>query len=115
MEVITQNVSNKRTVFGLIRVASSEVEIEEVVRSPEVEGLREIKNQLIQQCRFGLTVTIAPKSVRHQSSEHDEGDDRVDIDFRLFDYIFNNYKALRPEDSRERDYANANPAPTHDQ
>ena len=45
LEVVAEDVSNERTVFGIGRVESSQEEIEEVVGSPEVKSLGEFKNQ----------------------------------------------------------------------
>ena len=69
LEVVAEDVSNEGTLLGRRRVQSPEEKIEEVVGSPEVEGLGELKKQRRYVGLF-LKISICPDWIgRNEESE----------------------------------------------
>ena len=56
MEVIAKDISNERTVVGIVRVVLSQEEIEVIIGSPKVESFRELENE---RREIGLFESIA--------------------------------------------------------
>ena len=82
MKIIPQDISNEWPIFCVLRMCSSEIEIEIEVGSPKIESLRKLQDQSIE-IRLLRGITIYAQRIRNEEGEGNGLEEVAEQYFRL--------------------------------